>query len=61
MTDRLKSLIDRARRCRMTPEERLEQEIGGAWGNVHLHNPSITREMVRDATVDVRGPRVGEP
>lgn len=30
----------------MTPEERAEQRRSFAYGNVHLSNPAVTREMV---------------
>lgn len=30
----------------MTPEQEREQRISFAFGNVALHNPAVTREMV---------------
>lgn len=33
----------------MTPEERREQRISFAYGNVSMHNPDVTREMVERA------------
>jgi hypothetical protein len=46
MTDELKAMLDRVRNYQMTPEEKRDQEIGFAFGNVHYENSRITREMV---------------
>ncbi len=32
----------------MSSEDAREQKISFAYGNAHLHNPNITREMVRE-------------
>jgi len=49
----LKDLLEIARRWRaenpVTPEEYRAQVISFAYGNVALHNPRITREMVEKA------------
>ena len=49
----LDDLIDAARKQLamhpMTPEERREQIISFAYGNVHLHNPAVTRRQVESA------------
>ena len=49
MSEKLKGLIEKARRHRMSPEELTEQEIGFAYGNAHFENDRITREMVARA------------
>ena len=49
MSDELKALLERVRDYRMTPEERRDQEIGFAFGNVHYENDRVTREMVARA------------
>lgn len=42
----LADLVDRARHVRMTDAERRAQRINFAYGNAHLENPAVTREMV---------------
>jgi hypothetical protein len=49
MSEKLKALIERARRYRMSPKELTEQEIGFAYGNAHFENDRITRAMVARA------------
>ena len=46
MSDELKAMLQRVRNYRMTPEEKRDQEIGFAFGNVHFENARVTREMV---------------
>jgi hypothetical protein len=41
-------LIEAIRSHVMTPEDRRKHAISFAFGNVALHNPSVTREMVAD-------------
>ena len=46
MSERLLSLIEKARGVRMTPQEMEEQRTSFAYGNVHYENSRITREQV---------------
>lgn len=43
----LEELLEAAKSHEATPEERDEQIVSFAYGNTHLHNPLITKEMVR--------------
>ena len=49
MSDELKAQIERVRGYRMTLEEKRDQEIDFAFGNVHYENSRVTREMVANA------------
>jgi hypothetical protein len=46
MSDELKAMLELVRDYRMTPEEKRDQEIDFAFGNVHYENSRVTREMV---------------
>ncbi len=46
MTDNLKKLLEAAKTARPTPEHREEQRRSFVYGNTHLENQLITREMV---------------
>jgi hypothetical protein len=46
MTNDLKELIERARQIEMTPDQLGEQRRSFAYGNTHIENDRITREMV---------------
>ncbi|MFB9268335.1 hypothetical protein ACFFWD_35315 [Bradyrhizobium erythrophlei] len=46
MTNDLKELIERARHIEMTPDQLGEQRRSFAYGNTHIENDRITREMV---------------
>ena len=56
----LNALLDRAEQHTMTPEERAEQRISWAYGNLALHNPNITKDDVRKAAGKLYGPTEGE-
>jgi hypothetical protein len=58
MTARLKALIEKARHYRMSPEELTDQEIGFAYGNAHLENDRITRDLVARALPAAHGDRM---
>ena len=45
----LEELIEAARKITMTPEQAEEQRRSFAYGNTHLENPLITREMIDEA------------
>ncbi len=46
MTDYLKELVDAARRVPFPTEEREAQRRSFAYGNTHIENERITRQMV---------------
>lgn len=46
MTDYLKQLVDAARHFPFSEEEREAQRRSFAFGNTHIENERITREMV---------------
>ena len=46
MTDALKELLEAARTAEPTREQREEQRRSFVYGNTHLENELITREMV---------------
>jgi hypothetical protein len=46
MTKDLQELIERARKIEMTPEQIGEQRRSFAYGNTHIENERITRQMV---------------
>ena len=48
MTNDLKELVERARQIEMTPAQLSEQRRSFAYGNTHIENSDITREMVAD-------------
>jgi hypothetical protein len=48
MTDKLASLIERARSVQMSPREAEEQRRSFAYGNTKIENARITREMVNE-------------
>jgi hypothetical protein len=49
MTEELESLVERARKVEMTPTELREQRQSFVYGNTHIENDVITREMVAEA------------
>jgi hypothetical protein len=49
MTKKLEELIERARRITMTESQLREQRQSFAYGNTHIENERITREMVAEA------------
>ncbi len=50
----LDQLLEAARKLgEMTPEEKRQQRISFAYGNVSMSNPSITREDVEQAAKDL--------
>jgi hypothetical protein len=46
MTDAIKELLEAAKAAKPTPEQREEQRRSFVYGNTHLENELITREMV---------------
>jgi len=57
MSDELKSLIERLRDYRMTPEEIREQAIDFAYGNGHIEDSRVTREGVARAAAELDSQR----
>jgi len=55
MTKELQELIDRARKIEMTPEQASEQRRSFAYGNTHIENERITRELIADLDRKVSG------
>lgn len=51
MTSRLKALVDLARAAKLSDRQKQEQRRSFAFGNTHIENSLITREMV-DAEAD---------
>ena len=49
MTKNLEELVIRARKITMTTEQLREQRRSFAYGNTHIENERITREMVAEA------------
>jgi len=49
MSDKLKMLIELARKYKITPEERDAQVRSFAYGNTHFENESITKGDIDDA------------
>lgn len=48
VTKDLQELIERARKIEMTADQLGEQRRSFAYGNTHIENDRITREMVAD-------------
>jgi hypothetical protein len=49
VTKNLEELVVRARRITMTAAQLREQRLSFAYGNTHIENDRITREMVAEA------------
>jgi hypothetical protein len=49
MAQELEELVKRARKIQMTPGQVAAQRQSFAYGNTHIENDSITREMVAEA------------
>jgi len=49
MTERLQRLIDAARERPMSNNEREAQRRSFAYGNAHIENERVTREMIAEA------------
>ena len=47
MNDKIKPLVDAARRVEMTDEDRENQRVSFAYGNTAIENELITRDMIR--------------
>lgn len=49
MSEELLELVRRAREVEMTPSQLREQRQSFVYGNTHIENDRITREMVEEA------------
>lgn len=49
MTEALEALIEKAQKIQMTEDQQREQRLSFVYGNTHIENERITRDMVRDA------------
>jgi hypothetical protein len=49
MTDALEALIAKAQKVKMTDRQLREQRLSFVYGNTHIENERITREMVVEA------------
>jgi hypothetical protein len=56
MTKELQELVDRTREIEMSPNQLREQRRSFAYGNTHIENDRITREMVAEleARIEVK-------
>ena len=48
VTGELRQLLEKARGVRMTPEQVREQRRSFVYGNTHIENARITRELVAE-------------
>ncbi len=48
VSDDLKTLVERARHIKMTPEAERDQRQSFVYGNTHIENSRITRELVAE-------------
>ncbi len=57
MTKELQELVERARKIEMTPAQETAQRQSFAYGNTHIENDRITRQMVAEADQKVGNQR----
>lgn len=53
MNPKLEQLLDMVKEHKMTSQEMAEQAISFAYGNIALHNPKTTKEMVREEAAKI--------
>lgn len=56
MTRELEELIEKARKIEMTPEQARMQRRSFVYGNTHIENDRITREMVAIVDEELEAP-----
>jgi hypothetical protein len=61
MTETLEALIAKAKTIQMTETEAKAQRLSFVYGNTHIENARITREMVAEADERVSQEETGEP
>jgi len=49
MTDALRDLVERAQKIKMNERQLREQRLSFVYGNTHIENDRITREIVLEA------------
>lgn len=49
MREEIKQLIEKAAKIRMSADDREAQRRSFAYGNAHIENDRVTREMIDDA------------
>lgn len=54
MSDRLQKLIDASRGVQMSEAEKEAQRRSFAYGNAHIENDRVTRQMVDEAAEKLR-------
>ncbi len=57
VSEELKRLLEAAKGHVMTPGEKYDQRISWVYGQLAIDNPSITREQVEQAALELYGPR----
>ena len=57
MSGELDKLLERARAITMTPEAEREQRQSFVYGNTHIENDRITRELVAEVDNEIEGAR----
>ena len=57
MTKNLEELVEKARKIDMTPDQLREQRRSFAYGNTHIENELITREMVAELDAKLEAER----
>ena len=55
MTDELVQLIEKAKKIEMSPQQIAEQRRSFAYGNTHIENPRVTREMIAELDRKLEG------
>jgi hypothetical protein len=55
MTKELEALVERARTVEMTPTQLREQRRSFVYGNTHIENSDITRELVAEVDRELEG------
>ncbi len=61
MAHQLNALIEAARKIEMTPEMQREQRQSFAFGNVSMHNPDVTRELIAKADAKIEAETLDGP
>ena len=54
MSDNLKELLEKAKRVKVSPEQKEEQRRSFAYGNTNIENSLITRETVDQAAEQLK-------
>lgn len=61
MSDDLEKLIERVRRIEMSPEAEREQRRSFVYGNVHIENARITRDLVTEVDQQISAAEGANP